>query len=87
VYVEGSAANNAIDNNFLVFSYYGEVGMGLAWIAYDFRETLESDGLQPALAKLGIEVSMEAEGKASYWRCIRIRCSGAGHVFQGELYL
>jgi hypothetical protein len=66
VNVGAAAANNAIDNNFLVFSYYGEVGMGLAWIAYDFGETLESDGLHPALAKLGIEVSMEAEGKYSF---------------------
>jgi hypothetical protein len=82
VNVGAAAANNAIDNNFLIFAYYGAVAAGIAWTAYDFIDTLENEGLEPALYKLGIDTAIGLAGGAA----LKVGGKAAKYVFKGKPY-
>lgn len=53
-------ATNALENNFVVFAYFGVMAAGLAWTAYDVTCEYQEHGAEAALKKLGIDLVIGA---------------------------
>jgi len=60
-----STATTAIDNNYLQLAYYGIVGAGLAYSAYEVHSAYREGGPEAALQQLGIEVALDVTGAAA----------------------